>query len=44
VVGRYLARETATLQVLHSKTLALEMSHAMREGDWERLGSLVDRQ
>jgi fucokinase len=44
VVGRYLARETATVQVLHSiKTLALEMSHAIQEGDWERLGSLLDR-
>jgi fucokinase len=44
VVGRYLARETATVQVLHSiKTLALEMSHAMGEGDWEQLGSLMDR-
>jgi len=44
VVGRYLARETACLQVLHSiKTLALEMSHAMQEGDWEQLGSLLDR-
>jgi len=44
VVGRYLARETATLQVLHSiKTLALEMSHATQEGDWKQLGSLMDR-
>jgi fucokinase len=44
VVGRYLARETACVQVLHSiKTLALEMSHAMQEGDWEYLGSLLDR-
>jgi fucokinase len=44
VVGRYLARETACLQVLHSiKTLALEMSYAMQEGDWEQLGGLLDR-
>jgi len=44
VVGRYLARETACLQVLHSiKTLALEMSHALEEGDWEQLGGLLDR-
>jgi fucokinase / fucose-1-phosphate guanylyltransferase len=44
VVGSYLGRETACLQVLHSiKTLAMEMSHAMREGDWAYLGSLLDR-
>jgi fucokinase len=44
VVGRYLARETATLQVLHSiKTLAVEMSYAMAEGDWKHLGELLDR-
>jgi fucokinase len=44
VVGRYLARETACLQVLHSiKTLALEMAHALVEGDWEHLGGLLDR-
>jgi len=44
VVGRYLARETACLQVLHSiKTLALEMLHTVEEGDWEQLGSLLDR-
>ena len=44
VVGSYLGRETACLQVLHSiKTLAMEMSHAMREGDWPYLGSLLDR-
>jgi fucokinase len=44
VVGSYLARETATVQVLHSiKTLAVEMSYAMREGDWPHLGHLLDR-
>jgi fucokinase len=44
VVGRYLARETACVQVLHSiKTLALEMSHAMQEGDWPHLGELMNR-
>ena len=42
VVGRYLARETATVQVLHSiKTLVVEMSYAMSEGDWDYLGNLV---
>ena len=44
VVSRYLARETATIQVLHSiKTLAMEMSYAMVEGDWQHLGGLLDR-
>jgi fucokinase len=44
VVSRYLARETATIQVLHSiKTLAVEMSYAMAEGDWKHLGDLLDR-
>ena len=44
VVGRYLGRETAALQVLHSiKTLALEMGHALREGSWDHLGGLLDR-
>ena len=44
VVGRYLARETAAVQVLHSiKTLALEMAHALREGAWAHLGELLDR-
>jgi galactokinase/mevalonate kinase-like predicted kinase len=44
VVTRYLARETATIQVLHSiKTLAVEMSYAMAEGDWKHLGVLLDR-
>jgi galactokinase/mevalonate kinase-like predicted kinase len=44
VVARYLARETATIQVLHSiKTLAVEMSYAMAEGEWKHLGQLLDR-
>jgi fucokinase len=44
VVSRYLARETATIQVLHSiKTLAVEMSYAMAEGDWIHLGELLNR-
>lgn len=44
VVSRYLARETAAVQVLHSiKTLALEMSYATAEGDWKHLGELLDR-
>lgn len=44
VVASYLARETATVQVLHSiKTLASEMAHAMTEGDWQYLGNLLDR-
>lgn len=44
VVGAYLAREVAVVEVLHSiKTLALEMAHAMRAGEWERLGELIDR-
>ncbi|HUV70101.1 MAG TPA: hypothetical protein VMW15_10595, partial [Terracidiphilus sp.] len=44
VVSRYLARETATIQVLHSiKTLAVEMSFAMVEGDWKYLGDLLNR-
>jgi fucokinase len=44
VVGNYLARETQTIQVLHSiKTLALEMAHAMQDGDWDTLGALMNR-
>ena len=44
VVSRYLARETATIQVLHSiKTKAVEMSYAMVEGDWRHLGELLNR-
>ena len=36
--------KTATIQVLHSiKTLAVEMSYAMGEGDWKHLGELMDR-
>jgi len=44
VVGRYLARETAAIQVLHSiKTLAMEMAYAIQEGEWDHLGELLDR-
>jgi fucokinase len=44
VVGSYLARETHTVQVLHSiKTLALEMAHAMQYADWDTLGALMNR-
>ena len=44
VVARYLARETACVQVLHSiKTLAVEMAYAIQEGEWDHLGSLLDR-
>ncbi len=44
VVGSYLARETATVQVLHGiKTLAVEMGFAMREGEWSYLGQLLNR-
>jgi fucokinase len=44
VVGRYLARETAAIQVLHSiKTLAMEMAYSMQEGEWDHLGELLDR-
>lgn len=44
VVGRYLARETKCVQILHSiKSLAMEMAHALEEGDWDHLGSLLDR-
>jgi fucokinase len=44
VVGSYLARETRTIEVLHSiKTLAMEMAYAMREGDWDHLGWLMNR-
>ncbi len=44
VVGSYLARETGTVQVLHSiKTLAMEMAYAMRRGEWDYLGELLDR-
>ncbi len=44
VVASYLAREVATVQVLHSiKTLAMEMAYAMREGDWDYLGRTMNR-
>ncbi len=44
VVGSYLAREGAAVQVLHSiKTLALEMRYAMLEADWPHLGELMAR-
>ena len=44
VVARYLSRETAAVQVLHSiKTLATEMSFALVEGDWKHLGGLLNR-
>lgn len=44
VVGRYLAREVHAVQVLHSiKTLASEMAYALREGEWDLLGALLDR-
>ena len=44
VVGSYLAREVATVQVLHGiKTLAMEMGFAMRDGEWSYLGQLLNR-
>ncbi|QOY87376.1 bifunctional fucokinase/fucose-1-phosphate guanylyltransferase [Paludibaculum fermentans] len=44
VVGGYLAREVAVVQVLHSiKTLAVEMAYALREGEWGYLGELMQR-
>jgi fucokinase len=44
VVGSYLARETSTVQVLHSiKTLAAEMACALEEADWTYAGSLMNR-
>ncbi|HZT29274.1 MAG TPA: bifunctional fucokinase/fucose-1-phosphate guanylyltransferase [Bryobacteraceae bacterium] len=44
VVSSYLAREVATVQVLHSiKTLALEMAYALRQGEWDYLGQLIAR-
>jgi galactokinase/mevalonate kinase-like predicted kinase len=43
-VRSYLAREVATVQVLHSiKTLAAEMAWAMTAGDWPYLGHLLNR-
>ena len=44
VVGSYLARETPTIQVLHSiKTLAMEMAYALEHEEWDYLGQLLDR-
>ena len=44
IVGSYLARETHTIQVLHSiKTLAMEMAYALEHGEWDYLGQLLDR-
>lgn len=44
VVGRYLAREANAVMVLHNiKSLAIEMSYAMEEGEWLELGQLMDR-
>jgi fucokinase len=44
IVRSYLAREVSTVQALHSiKTLATEMAYAMREGEWDYLGRLLDR-
>ncbi len=44
VVGRYLARDSAVVPVLHSiKTLAQEMYFALQEGEWGELGRLMDR-
>jgi fucokinase len=44
VVARYLAREGDTVQALHGiKTLATEMAFAMRDGEWDYLGDLLDR-
>jgi fucokinase len=41
-VGRYFARETACLPVLHSiKTMAMEMAPAPQDGEWDRLGELL---
>ena len=44
MVGSYLGREVATVQVLHGiKTLAVEMGFAMQDGDWSYLGDLLNR-
>lgn len=44
VVGRYLARETHAVEVLHSiKTLALEMAYAVEVGEWDYFGDLIRR-
>jgi fucokinase len=43
VVGRYLARETTCVQVLHRiKSLAVEMTYALQEGEWDHLGRLLN--
>ena len=43
VVGRYLARETTCVQVLHRiKSLAVEMTYALQEGNWDHLGHLLN--
>jgi galactokinase/mevalonate kinase-like predicted kinase len=44
IVGKYLARDRVTLRVLDSiRTLAAEMAHAMKEGEWDCLGRQMDR-
>ena len=44
IVGKYLARDTRTIEILHSiKTLAVEMAYAMRAGEWEYFGDLLNR-
>jgi fucokinase len=44
VVGKYLAREVASVQALHSiKTLASEMAFALQEAEWDYLGELLTR-
>lgn len=44
IVGKYLARDTRTIEILHSiKTLAVEMTYAMRVGEWDYLGDLLKR-
>jgi fucokinase len=43
VVGRYLARETTCVQVLHRiKSLAVEMTYALQERNWDHLGHLLN--
>jgi fucokinase len=44
VVGRYLARESTCIQILHRiKSLAVEMKFALQDGDWDNLGRLFDQ-
>lgn len=44
VVGRYLAKEPEALAALDRiKETAIEMSQALRAGDWESVGYLMDR-